>query len=59
MKKGEEILKVMKNDLYTANERIKELEEAAEKLILNLDGELELVEQVKLDAFKLVVIRGK
>ena len=49
----------MKNDLYTANERIKELEEAAEKLILNLDGELELVEQVKLDAFKLVVIRGK
>ena len=26
MKKGEEILMVMKNDLYTANERIKKLE---------------------------------
>ena len=59
MKKGEEILIVMKNDLYTANERIKELEDAAEKLILNLDGELDLGEQVKLDSFKLVVMRGK
>ena len=32
MKKGEEILKVMKNDLYTANERIKELEKEVESL---------------------------
>ncbi len=59
MKKGEDILKVMKNDLYTANERIKELEDASAKLILNLDGEIDLGEQVKLDAFKLVVMRGK